>query len=164
MRKTKVWQWMLLILPALVIMPPLGLVMLWKSPRVLKDKIGVTIIFLIIWAGAGVGALKSNYYGLRPLPVPECGYNIELDSRGRYVDPRILPHEKDIFDEVIKENERFKKKDPFYVPNSAAVESASMILADGRAYKVVADREGIDVEDVASIHRKVSMKLKIFSK
>lgn len=159
MKRKRFWHSMWLIVPATVLLPPLGLFMLWRSPRRLVPKMAISVFLLLLLGGGIVGAVKTDVYGLRPRIDPSVEFDVSMNRFNRYRTPQVLPLERKIFGEVVQEMMKvrpFERQKPVDV---SEVENPIMVMRESKAFQVVADRNYMDVEDVAAIYLKVSSKL-----
>ena len=104
MRNTRPWYTTWLIVPVVVILPPLGLPILWRSSRTLGSKIIISALFVLLAAGAVSGFYFQGKLIYAEDPI--SGYDVRLDEKGNYRTPRILPLERDVFNEVTYELRR----------------------------------------------------------
>ena len=155
MRRAKPRSNLLRVVLALIILPPLGLFMLWRSPRVLRVKIIISIIFVLLAGGAVAGIIKSGILG--GAQEPPGGYDVTLDSRGRYRTQEIFPFERTIFNAVVRE---MRKLPAEHVSINDELTSLEMVQPERKAFQKVANRYGLDYEDVEAIYIKVSSQLR----
>lgn len=158
MRINKRWYKLKTIVPALLVLPPLGLFLLWISPkRTRKAKIAITLVFVLLLAGTGAAIIATGYYkNWQEPPVPESGFDVFRTDRGAYRIARVLPFERDIFDEVVKELRKIQKRDGMSYAQTEASEIDDPVAM---AVAIVAERHGLDAIDVQAIYTKVSSKL-----
>lgn len=146
------WQMIFL----LVVLPPVGLLVLWRSSQRLFAKsmwTGVTIC-LIVGVLFGIG--KAGYAPWSQKEIPPSGIAVEKNERNRYVIPEILPRERKIFNEVVKE---IHKMPASFDPDARDITTYDPSQPLGYVFEMVAERNGLDPETVAAVYRKVSMKL-----
>lgn len=160
MRKRNPWYSFRLIVPALIVLPPLGLILLWKSPRTPRAKLVATLCFLVFVTGAFVGAIKSGAYAryVESRQPREGVYDVRMDSRQNYVSKEVLPFERKIFAAIVREM-RLEQE-----PNTAFdlkqdIADYSELQPGLKAYEAVGDEYGLDYEDVERIYHKVSVIL-----
>ncbi|HUV05581.1 MAG TPA: hypothetical protein VMX94_10795 [Armatimonadota bacterium] len=155
MRRTRPRNRFWLVVAALVIVPPLGLFMLWKSPWSRLAKVVVSALCVLLIAGAVVGAARihNRWSGKK---IPECGYDLTMDSRNRYRTPDILPLEREVFNAVVREMRRPQIISPI---NAYSAEGPNLSQPQTRAFAIVAERHNLDPDVVAAIYRKVSSHL-----
>lgn len=157
MRKRRKWYGLKTLVPALVILPPLGLYLLWASPRSRWAKAAITIAVLLLFGSLHVTFVKYGIYRewIEP-PVPESGFAVTRDSRGQYEIQRILPFERKVFNEVVVEIKRASKDTSW-----TSLQGSSIYAADpeSRAFGTVARRYSLDPADVELIYMKVSSQL-----
>lgn len=138
--------WMHIIL--LLVLPPVGLFLFWRSRRSLWIKTWASIIALIV-----LGVMVSGVWGvIVDARVPSSGYDVSIDSLGRYNTPRILEYEKEIFNEVMQ----FKREhsgEPGYAMEDYRNEP------DAFAFMMVAQNNNLSYDDVRAIYWKVSVLL-----
>ncbi len=141
----------------LVLFFPLGLLMLWTSPRSLQSKAETTAIVLALVAVAGFALVTSDAYNR--LVVSRANdqiYDFTVNERGRYRTPQILQFEREIFGAVVSEL-RHASTAQTDVPLEE--QAAEDILRGTVAFERVAEEYGLDPEDVAGIYNKVSRQL-----
>jgi hypothetical protein len=157
MRKRRTWYRLKTIVLALLILPPLGLFLLWRSPRSRRAKIVVTLIFVLLVTGAGAAFVKSGLYGnwANP-PMPASGFDVTRDRQGRYQIERVLPFERQIFNEVVREIKKLSES-----TNWTSEKGVNIYSADPEtiAFNRIGQRHGLDPEDVGAIYMKVSSGL-----
>ena len=155
MRKANPWRKLWLIALALLVVPPLGLFVLWRSPRERRVKIVVSTILAFLIAGVVVGAARTHdrWAGKR---VPEYDYDVTMNSRNRYRTPEILSQERLIFNEVVQETRRSRVNS---FMDAYTAEGPNVTQPQTRAFAIVAKRRGLDPDVVAAIYRKVSSQL-----
>ncbi len=158
MKKRQPWYSFRLIIPSLVIVPPLGLILLWKSPRTLRIKALVSVLLIAFLASALAGAAKFHLRGrlFPPKPTGEM-YDVRIDSRNNYLSEEVLPFERKIFAAVVQ-TMRSEQRDQSVDVQRDIVDVES-IGAGTQAFRAVADEYGLDYEDVQKIYRKVSYML-----
>jgi len=157
MRKTRPQQRLWQIVLGLVILPPLGLFMLWRSSRTLRVKIVVSTVLVLVVGAAVVGLAEvANHKRLAAEDVPPSGFDVTYDSRGHYRNNRILPLERDVFNAVVSE---MRRPQPMQAVPPGEIVSEEMVHPEAKAFEVVADRFGLDYEDVKAIYLKVSVQL-----
>jgi hypothetical protein len=154
MNKPSLWHNLLVILFALIILPPLGLYLLWKSHRELQDKIYMTIVFAVVFIGASALLVHSGV--LQRYDEPIGGYDIATDQLGHYKNPRILPFENRVFTAVVGQLRKLGSNNKAI---SVDIESLEDIQPGYKAYQIVGDEFGIPPEDVEQIYLKVSSHL-----
>ncbi len=157
MRKKKSWHKLEFILPVMIVLPPVGLLLLWLSPqrRALKDTL--TVLLLAFYALVGIVVWRTGYYtNFQEPPIPHSGYDITKDARGQYEISRVLPKERRIFNQVVEETRRIQKS-PMNMPSQ--MDSSTIDDPEARAIEIVAERYGINSTDVQGIYMKVSSKL-----
>jgi len=154
MRRAKPHKLWLIVL-ALAIVPPLGLLMLWRSPRNRTAKIVISAICVLLIAGAVVGAVRTHDRWAAK-NIPECGYDVTMNSRNRYRNPQVLPLEREIFSAVVREMRYRDFTTPMDAFNATGPNVAE---SQTRAFAIVAKRHDMDPEAVAAIYRKVSSRL-----
>lgn len=156
-KRTRPWYRLRLIVLALLVVPPLGLVMLWKSPRTLRAKIIVSVAFVLFVSIAFGVAVKTRLYERFQAPeIPIGGYDVTRDSRGRYHNPRILPFELEVFSAVVKEMRRLQ---PAHTVPDEEITSIYMVQPEAEAFEIVAEKKGLDSQEVKAIYLKVSTLL-----
>jgi hypothetical protein len=157
-KKKQPWYGFRLIIPSLVIVPPLGLILLWKSPRTLRIKALVSVLLLVFLTSAFAGAVKTGLHGrlFPPKPTEEM-YDVRIDSRNNYVSDEVLPFERKIFAAVVR-NMRSDQGNEGVDVQTDIVDIES-VGAGTRAFRAVGDEYGLDYEDVQKIYRKVSYTL-----
>jgi hypothetical protein len=146
-----------LLLAALLLVPPVGLLLLWMSPRSRGYKVMVTVATVLFFAAlAGVVWVTGYYEELIEPSVPATGFCYDRDHQGHYRIDRVLPLERKIFNEVVREKRR----------NQAELETSLDQTVDRtsddpetRAIGTVAERHNLDTTDVQAIFMKVSSKL-----
>ena len=158
-KKKKPWYSFRLIIPALIIIPPLGLVLLWKSPRTLRAKAAASILFLVFLTAAFVGVVQTGLYTryVEHRQPPGDVFDVRMDSRSNYVSAEILPYERHIFAATVRQMRVNQER-------SAADMRAEIVDIDSispgtKAFRAVADEYNLDYEDVRKIYRKVSSLL-----
>lgn len=135
-----------LIVLALIILPPLGLLMLWRSPWTVRAKIAISAACLLLVA------VSFGIYGrIAGSAVPACGYDVKQDGRGHYRTSRILPFEYEVFGAVVREMREFR---PVEVGLGADARTARTKACD-----TVAAQYDLDYNDVEAIYMKVSSEL-----
>lgn len=146
-----------IVLWALVLLPPLGLFLLWRAPRSWRYKTALTVAAFLFYALLAGAAWKAGFYDdyVEP-PVPASGYCIERNQRGHYRIDRVLPFEREIFQEVV-EQERKYTKETGASPSQA--DSEELDDPESRAITTVADNHGMDSTEVLAIFMKVSSKM-----
>ena len=152
MRKGRPWHKLWLIIPGLIIFLPLGLFMLWTSSRTLRAKIAISAVSVLLMAGVFTGVFAA----VGRTEIPACGYDVTRNSRGCYRTPTILPFEREVFNSVVNEMGKLRTTEAI-VPDQ--IISIEQIQPDAGASQIVAERLGLDYEDVKAIHLKVSSKL-----
>ncbi len=160
MRKRNPWYSFRLIVPALIVLPPLGLILLWKSPRTPRTKLAATLCFLVFVTGAFVGAIKSGAYAryLESRHPSEGVYNVRMDSRQNYVSREVLPFERKIFAAIVSQM-RMERGQQAPIEMNRDISDYSELQPGLRAYEAVGDAYGLDYEDVEKIYHKVSVIL-----
>ena len=157
MKKRRKWYGLKIIVPALLILPPLGLYLLWRSPRSNRVKVFVTVVLILLVGVGRVAYVKSGIYEkwAEP-PIPESGFDVTRDSRGGYEIERILPLERKVFNDAVKEMRRTSKD-----PSWTSLQGVSIYTADpeSRAFSIIAKRYGLDTSEVELIYMKVSSRL-----
>jgi len=151
--RVKPWHRLWLIIPALVLVSPLGLALLWTSPRKTRAKIIGTAIFLALLIGAVGGVVNTGLYkALLHNDGPIGLYDTSLNSRGRYNTPEVLPYEREVFVAVVREARRIKGT----LPPAEEALSIEHIVPEAKAFEIVAEEKQIPVKDVEEIYLKVS--------
>lgn len=156
MRKTRLRDSFWLVIPLVVIIPPVGLALLWTSRHSVRVKTIVCAIFVLLAAGTTVGVLKSGVLGQSP--IPPGGYDVSVDERGYYRTGRILPFEQEIFSAVVKEMSGSQVVDAVPQGEPAIPEDVD---PQAQAFRKVAVHYGLEYEDVKAIYLKVSSYLSI---
>lgn len=159
MRKRQPWYSFWLILPALIVIPPLGLALLWKSPRKPRAKVAFTLLYLIFLTAGFVWAVKTDFYERyidRTAP-PEDVFDVRLDSRNRYVTPEVMPLEGRVFATVVKEMR--SERPGLNVNISREIVDVESLDTHARAFEAAAEKHNLDYDEVQSIYRKVSFLL-----
>lgn len=158
MRRKKKRRYSLeVIVPSLIIVPPLGFFLLWLRARTRKGKIAVIVAFVIFSALATGAFFKIGVYArLKGPAIPESGFDITHDSRGRYETPKVLPFEWMIFSEVVREMRRLQ---PEYTIPDADTTSMEMIQPEYLAFEKVAGEHDMYPGDVKGIYLKVTSVL-----
>lgn len=158
MKKGKKWSRLQVLIPALLLIPPLGLYLLWRSPRTVLVKSVVSVLLIVFLAGAAFGVVKTGIYArITGSDIPPEGFCVDKDSRGHYVIPRILPREGEIFGAVVREMRRDQRM--LRPQTDIEIPSLDAIQPEARAVEIVAEREGLTYEEVQSIYLKVSSLL-----
>jgi len=157
MKKRRKWYGLKTLVPALLILPPLGLYLLWISPRSNRVKVFVTVVLILLLGVGRVAYVKSGIYEkwAEP-PIPESGFDVTRDARGRYEIERILPLERKVFNDAVREIKRASKD-----PSWTSLQGEAIYAADpeSRAFSTVGRRYGMDPLDVELIYMKVSSRL-----
>ena len=154
--RVKLWHRLWAIIPALILIFPLGLVLLWTSPRDVKTKVLSTALFLAVGIGAVAGAVTTGLYDELVGSRETIGlYDTSLDGRGRYNTPEILPYEREIFSAVVREKRRMSSR----LPPADEDLSIETIVPETKAFQTVADDKQIPVKDVEAIYLKVSHQI-----
>ena len=157
MRKKRKWYKLKTILPALVILPPLGLLLLWLSPRTNKAKTVITVIYVLLLSIGAVFFLRSDYYGTWVHPrIPASGFDVSRNKQGRYAQTRVFPFEQQIFNEVVYEEKRLSQSSNWTTEQGLAIYSSD---PETMAVNIVAKRHNLEPEDVSSIYLKVTSHL-----
>lgn len=158
-KKKNPWYSFRLIIPALIIIPPLGLVLLWKSPRTPRAKAAASVLFLVVLTAAFVGAVQTGIYAryVEHKQPPGDVFDVRMDSRNNYVAAEILPYEREIFAAIVRQM-RVNQERAAVDIHSDIVDIDS-ISPGTKAFRVVADEYNLDYEDVRKIYRKVSSLL-----
>jgi len=156
-KKKNPWYSFRLIIPALIIIPPLGLVLLWKSPHTQRVKAAVSILFLVLVTAAFVGAVQTRLYARYVEHTRPRTIDVRMDSRSNYVSPEILPDEREIFAAIVRQM-RISQEQAAVDIHTEIVDIDS-ISPGTKAFRAVADEYNLDYEDVRKIYRKVSSLL-----
>lgn len=154
-KKTKIWHSLWLIVPGIMVLPPLGIFALWKSPHKLWAKIAITVVCGLLAAGIWTVNIRQK---IESMQIPACGYDIDKDSRNRYQNPRIYPLEGQVFSAVIGEMRSIHKKQEVIQDEIVSVDA---VQPESGAFEIVADEFGLDYDVVESIYNKVSGQLAI---
>ncbi|MBP6963043.1 MAG: hypothetical protein KBC96_01405 [Armatimonadetes bacterium] len=159
MRKKQPWYSFWLILPALVVFAPLGLFMLWKSPRKSRAKAVLTILYAFFLTAGLVWAVKTDFYGryIDRTPPPEDVFDVRLNSRNRYVTPEVMPFEGRVFAAVVKEMR--SERPGLDVDMNRDIVDVESLGTHTRAFETVAEQYNLDSDDVQRIYRKVAFLL-----
>lgn len=158
-KKKNPWYSFRLIIPALIIIPPLGLVLLWKSPRSPRAKAVASILFLVFLTGAFVGAVQGGLYAryIEHGQPPADVFDVRMDSRSNYVSVEILPYERQIFAAIVRQMRVNQERSA--ADMHAEIVDIESISSGTKAFRAVADEYNLDYEDVRKIYRKVSSLL-----
>lgn len=158
MPNTKPWHRLWLIIVGLAAFCPLGLLMLWTSPRSLRAKAGTTAIALVLVLAAVFAIVSTGVYDrLLGSPDSDQMYDFTLNERGRYRTPQILEFEREVFGAVVRELRRISTiRTPSPLTEETPTENIS---PETLAFEKVADEYGLDPEDVIGIYSKVSSRL-----
>ncbi len=159
MKKKNPWYSFRLIIPALIVIPPLGLVLLWKSPRTPRAKLAVSVLFLVFLTGAFVGSIRSGLYERYVQNKQPSGdvFDVRVDSRQVYLSREVLPFERKIFAAVVREMRLNQAPD---TPNlTRDIVDLEQVAGGTKAFQAVGEVYGLDYEDVQKIYRKVSYLL-----
>lgn len=158
MKKMSSWYSYRLIVPALLILPPLGLILLWKSPRTPRAKLVVSVMFVAFLTGAFVGVVRSGLYAryLESRQPPGDVFDVRMDSRNAYVSKEILPFERKIFAAVVRNMRTNSAMEQQNVSVHRDIVDYDSISLGTRAFQAVGDEYGLDYDDVQKIYRKVS--------
>lgn len=146
------WQIILL----LVVLPPIGLLVLWRSSHRLLVKSMWTVVTICLIAAVLFGISKAGYAPWSKKEIPPSGIAVEKNERNRYVIPEILPREREIFNEVVEE---MRKMPASFDPDARDITTYDPAQPRSYAFEAVAERHGLDPETVAAVYRKVSTKL-----
>lgn len=156
MKKTR-WYKLNIVLPALLVVPPLGFFLLWMSPRSRKFKTTLSVVVVLLFAAAAGVMWQTEYYkNFMPQSVPASGFDVERDGRGHYRIDRVLPFERQIFNEVVEEMRRLQKEQG---PSYSQTEARAMEDPETKAVDIVAVRNSLDGSEVEAIFMKVSSKM-----
>ncbi len=157
-KKPKTWYRLRIILLALVIVPPLGLFMLWRSPRSLRAKVAGSVAFLLFLAVGYTTVMETGIYArFTQTEDPAWGYDVSYDSRGRYRTPRILPLEREVFNGVVHEMRTLQAE---YTISDEEITSIEMAQPEAKAFEIVAEQhEELTYDEVKAIYLKVSTLL-----
>jgi len=156
MRKRKPWHKLWVIVLASIILLPLGLFLLWRSPRSIRAKVVISVILVSVLTGVGVGVVTTGTYArLTNDPEPLEGFDVSMDSRGNYKVTKIFPLERKVFNAVVIEMRRAPNRQAVVTEELATIEG----MPEGKAYQAVAEEFGLGVPDVEAIYLKVSSQL-----
>ena len=156
MKKKQPWYSFRLIIPALVFLPPLGLVLLWKSPRTLRTKAAVSVLLLVFLTSAFAGAIRTGRYAdyIESRHPGKDVFDVRIDSRNHYLSQEVLPFERKIFAAVVRKMR--SDQDDGRVDVQMDIVDIESVGTGTRAFRAVGDEYGLDYEDVQKIYRKVS--------
>ena len=146
-----------LILAALLLVPPVGLLLLWMAPRSRGYKATVTVVTILFFAAlVGVAWVTGYYQEIIEPPVPASGFCYDRDNQGHYRIDRVLPFERQIFNEVVREKWRYQTE-----MGSSFSQTVVRMMDDPetRAIAAVAERHNLDTIDVQAIFMKISSKM-----
>jgi hypothetical protein len=146
------WQ----IIPLMVVLPPVGFVVLWRSSHKALTKYLCSAIIICLICGGIAGISKAGYGPWGKKKIPPSGIAVEMDKRNRYIIPEILPREREIFNEVVKE---IHNVPPSFDPDARDITTYDPSEPRSYAFEAVAKRTGLDPKTVAAVYRKVSMQL-----
>lgn len=153
-RKNKWWHSLKLIVPAMLVLPPLGFLMLWKSRRRPIHKIVVSVLVLAVLAVSVVAAVRTDVYGrMFPPEIPPTSYDVRTDSRGRYINTNISELEREVFNQVVYELRHVSTR----IPTAGEELTADMVFHENAVYELVAYEHDLEPEDVRDIYMKVSL-------
>lgn len=157
MRKKSPWFTLKTIVPALLVLPPLGLVLLWRSPHSKRMKIAVSTVFAVLLIVASAAVVRSGLHEdwLHPR-IPASGFDVSRDSRGHYKIKRVLPLERQVFNEVVRQVRALSAETNWTSQRGEGVYSAD---PETLAINRVARRHNLDPDDVSMIYLKVSGSL-----
>lgn len=142
---------------SLIFVPPLGFFLLWITARSRRTRGIVLASFVLFLAlAAGVFFKSGMYSRLRGPSIPSSGFDITHDSRGRYQTQEILPFERTIFSEVVREMQRIP---PDYGGPKAEPLSMEAVQPEYKAFEIIASRRDMNVDDVKGIYLKVTTQL-----
>jgi hypothetical protein len=131
-----------LILAALLLVPPVGMLLLWMSPRSRGYKVTVTVATILFFATlAGIAWVTGYYEEIFEPPVPPSGFCYDRDNQGHYRIDRVLPLERQIFNEVVREKRRYQKE---MGTSFGQVEARMMDDPETKAIATVAERHSLD--------------------
>lgn len=159
MKNRNPWYSLWRIVPSLIILPPLGFVLLWKSPRSPRAKLVVSVLFLAFLTGAFVGSVRTGLYDRYVLHKQPSGdvFDVRMDSRQVYVTDEVLPFERKVFSAVVRQMRTYETR---VAPDlTRDIVDLDALVAGTRAFEAVGDEYGLDYEDVQKIYRKVSYLL-----
>jgi len=138
----------------MLILPPLGFFMLWKSRRRPIHKIVVSVLVLVVLAVGVVAAVRMDVYGrMFPPEIPPTTFDVRTDSRGRYINRNISELEREIFNQVVHELRQRGTR----IPRAGEELTADMVFQEYAAYEMVAYENGLEPEEVRDIYMKVSL-------
>lgn len=146
-----------LLVAALLLVPPLGMLLLWMSPRSRAYKATVTVATILFFAAlVGVAWVTGYYQEMIEPPVPASGFCYDRDRQGHYRIDRVLPFERQIFNEVVREKRRYEKE-----TGSSFSQTVGGMIDDPetKAIAAVAERNDLDTTDVQAIFMKISAKM-----
>ena len=120
-------------------------------------KIAVSAVFAVLLIAASAAVVRSSLHEdwLHPR-IPASGFDVSRDSRGHYMTKRVLPLERQIFNEVVRQVRALSAETNWTSQRGEGVYSAD---PETIAVNRVAQRHGLDPEDVAMIYLKVSGSL-----
>jgi hypothetical protein len=158
-KKKQPWYSFRLIIPALLVMPPLGFVLLWKSPRTRRAKAVVSVLFLAFLITAFAGAVRTGIYAkyVEAKQPSDDVFDVRMDSRSNYMSHEVLPFERKVFAAVVSQMR--SNHDPQKIDFSRDIVDIDTVSAGTKAFEAVGDEYGLDYEDVRKIYRKVSSLL-----
>lgn len=145
------------IVMSLIFVPPLGFLLLWITARTRRTRIIVLTAFVLFAVGVTGAFVKSGRYSrLKDHSIPQEGFDVSHDSRGRYVTKEILPFERQIFREVVRE---MRRTQPESIPSQSELIPIETAEPERKAFERVADRHDLYYDDVKGIYLKVTTQL-----
>lgn len=159
MKKKNPWYSFRLIIPTLIVIPPLGFVLLWRSPRTQRAKAAASVLFLVFLTTAFVGTVQTGLYTryVQHRQPPGDVFDVRMDSRSNYVSAEILPYERQIFAAVVRQMRIRQERATGDIHSE--IDDIDAISPGTRAFRAVADEYNLDYEDVRKVYRKVSSLL-----